>query len=92
MNSLEFTPGDGEIARDGRAGANHHRIKPGKVLRLQIDADVDTGLKANAFILHQIKAAVQNPFLQFKIRDAVSEKPADPVGAFVNRHIVTDTV
>ena len=48
-------------------------------------ADLGAGDEGDSFVGHQLHAALDDPFFELHVRDAVHQQPADPVGPFVRR-------
>ena len=86
MDALQVPAFDGQIARLGRAGAEHDGVKfPQQIFRRIIFPDLGVGDEIDAFRRHLIDAALDQFFVQLHVGDAVHEQAAKTVGPFVNR-------
>ena len=84
---------DGEIARPGRAGAQHRRVKfLDEIFRGIILSDFRIGDKHHALLRQQVDAALEDVLVELHIRDAVHQQSADAVRPLEYRHRVARLV
>ena len=94
MNPGNLASRDRKIARLGGAGAQHDRRKIlEKPFGGQILSDVHTGFERDAFRLHQPDPPFDHlALVEFHVGNPVEEKPADPVSALEDGHLVPGLV
>ena len=83
MDALEVAALDGQVARLGRAGAEHDRVELlEQLLRRIVGADLGVGHELDALGFH-LRDARQHDLglVELHVRDAVHEQAADAVGA-----------
>ena len=86
MNALEIAAFDGQIARLGRAGAEHDGVKFleqffGRIIL----SDFGVADELDAFGFHLLDAAQHDFFLvELHVRNAIHEQAAGTIGAFEN--------
>ena len=82
-------PGDGQVAAEGRAAGEQHRVVLlAQLLDGHVDADVDAGAELGALGAHLLQPPVEDPLLHLELGDAVAQQPADAVGALEHDDVV----
>ncbi len=77
-----------------RSNAEHGGVEVGKQLnRRDVLADFDARFEDNAFLSHQVDAALNDQLLvELHVRNAVHQQAAEAVGAFEHGDFVTGTI
>ena len=89
MDAVEIAPRNVEIARHARARGDKDRVElPHHVTCGDVDARLDARFKHDAFGPHLLQTAVDHPFLQLEVGDAVAKDAAGPVGLFEDGNVV----
>ena len=105
MHATQFTPRNGQVARDFRAAREEHRVEFffqligadaffGPVGDLAVFGPVahhHAGFEDHALGLHLIHAAVDVAFLHFEVGDAIAQQTTHAVILFEHRHRMTHT-
>src|SRR5690606_32366482 len=85
VDAVELAPGDGQVARHGRARGDHDGVVPrAQVVPRDVDADLDAGAEASALGLHLGDATVDVVLLELEVGDAVAQEAADRVVPLVH--------
>ena len=86
VDTALLAPRNRQVARlFGAAGHHHHVIIVHDPLERHGHADFHAGAEDHALGLHLLDPAVDQPFLQLEVGDAIAQQPADPVGLFEHR-------
>ena len=93
MNSGKFTAGQTQIARFRRSDRQDHGIgTPCKVIRRNILSDTRPTDKPDPGLFHPFDPPFDHAFLQFKIRNAVTEQSARCGMSFVNGYLISEPI
>jgi hypothetical protein len=93
VDALQLAPGDGQIARLGRAAGQHDRVKiPPQVFNLHIETDVGVDDEFDALGFHELHAALDDALLELELGDAVHQQAADFVRALEDGDLVASLV
>ncbi len=93
MDAVQIAAFDIEFTRLGCATAKHDSIIIiHQLLRRNILADFGIRHEADAFGSHQVDTALHDRFVQLHGRNAVHQESADPVGAFIDGHVMARLV
>src|SRR5260370_17502500 len=86
MNALELAAFNGQVARLGRAGANHDGVEfLEQAFGGIIFSDFRVREECDAFLGHEINAALDDLLVELHVGNAVHEQAADTVAALKNR-------
>ena len=88
MNAVQVAPRNRQVAWPSRTGREYDGVKS-----LQgFQGRIGLRLKNDALRLHDREPAVDHPFLQLEIRDAVAQQPARPLAFLKHRHRMTGAI
>ena len=82
----EIAARNAQVARDRRSAGEANRVELRlELARGQVDPDSDARLEDDPFGRHEVHAPLDDPFLQFVVRNPVHEDAADSVGPLEDR-------
>ena len=87
VDTLEFTARNLHIARHGGTdGDDHGIVARAQIVPRDVFADLHAGAEHSAFGLHLFHTAVNEPLVEFEVRNAVAHQTADGVITLVYDH------
>ena len=92
MNAVKLPPGDRQITGPGGTGTEYDGIKLREVFSPAIAPGFNPCFKDDPFGRHQIQAAIEHPFFQLEIRNAITQEPPGPIRPFEHRYPVADLI
>ena len=92
VHTAEVAPWDREVAGNGRADGQHHRVETlGELGARRLATDIDSGTEDRSLTLHLVEPSVEVALLHLELGDAVAQEPTNPVGTLVDGHGVPGT-
>ncbi len=93
VDAGQLPPRDGQVARDGGAHRQDHRVEVGHELRgLDVTAHGHPGPEGYPLSFQELDAALDDALVQLHVGDAVRQQPADAVVALEDRDLVAGAV
>jgi len=90
VNTAEGATGDRQIAGFGRTGGQQDSVVfCDEFFWIDILTDIGTCDELDTFGGHEIEASLDDTFVEFHVGDSIGQESTDPVGAFVDRHVVS---
>ena len=93
VHAVQLAPRHRQIAGLRGPSRKHDRVELRKqILCGDVNADVTSGLKFDAFLTHQIEPALEQPFLELELGNAVAKQPANAIRTLEHCHEVTRAI
>src|SRR6266852_3320288 len=93
VNALETSAFNRQVTRLGGSTTEHHSVELLTQCRCgNMGANGGIRDKPDAFLSHEIDAALDEGFVELHVRNTVHEQTTDAIGALVHGHPMTGTV